>query len=88
MGSFTNGAEVEVKDSQLKIIGEGKIKKCVDHVEQITFSGEFSTKKRQKVFYVTGRAVFDLNDNMLRLIETAPGIDLRRISLLRWDSDL
>ena len=77
-GSFTNGAEVEIKDGQLKIVKEGKIKKCVDRVEQITFSGEFAAKKKQNVYYVTERAVFDLKDNRLRLIETAPGIDLEK----------
>ena len=77
-GSFTNGAEVEIKDGQLKIEREGKIKKCVDKVEQITFSGEFAARKKQKVYYITERAVFDLKDNRLRLIETAPGTDLEK----------
>ncbi len=77
-GSFTNGAEVEIKDGKLKILKEGKTKKLVDHVEQITFSGEFATRKKQKVFYVTERAVFDLKDNRLRLIEIAPGIDMEK----------
>jgi propionate CoA-transferase len=77
--TFTNGGlEVNVQDGQLKIIREGKNKKFVTNVEQITFSGSYASKHQKPVFYVTERAVFELSSNGLILTEIAPGIDLER----------
>lgn len=76
IGTFTVGSEVEVRDGKLKIVKEGKRKKLVKDVEQITFSAEYARDVGQKVLYVTERAVFELRDEGLTLIEVAPGIDL------------
>lgn len=78
-GTFTSGGlEVEILDGKIKILQEGKTKKLVKNVEQITYSGRYARKAGQKVLYITERAVFDLVEDGLRLIEIAPGIDLER----------
>lgn len=77
-GTFTaGGLKVNVADGKLTIIQEGKAKKFKKKVQQITFSGAYATKSKQQVLYVTERAVFELLNGKLTLIEIAPGIDLQ-----------
>lgn len=83
MGTFTNGLKVEVENNELTIIDHGETRKIINDVEQITFSGKFATENNLPVLYVTERAVFDVENGQLRLIEIAPGIDLER-DVLRW----
>ncbi len=76
-GTFTaGGLKVEVKDGKLKILEEGRSKKFVKRVEQITFSGTYAAMRSQPVIYVTERCVFQLTLQGLELIEIAPGIDI------------
>ncbi|MTI46675.1 MAG: acyl CoA:acetate/3-ketoacid CoA transferase [Firmicutes bacterium] len=78
-GTFTaGGLQIEIADGNLNIKKEGKIKKFIDKVEQITFSGEYAAEKGQKVLYITERAVFELSKEGLVLTEIAPGIDLQK----------
>ena len=78
-GTFTaGGLEVEVKDGKLSIVQEGKFKKFVEHVDQISYSGKYARKVGQPAVYVTERAVFSLEKEGLTLIEIAPGIDLEK----------
>jgi propionate CoA-transferase len=75
LGTFTNGdLQTKIHDGKLIIIKEGNIKKFVKNVEQITFSGEYSIKNNQIVFWITERCVFRLSKLGLVLIEIAPGI--------------
>jgi len=78
-GEFTAGsAQIEVKDGALRILAEGKVRKFVDQVEQITFSGKVSRREGQKVLFVTERCVFKLVPEGLLLTEIAPGVDLEK----------
>ncbi len=70
--------EYEVKEGTIKIIKEGKIKKFVNKLDQITFSGTYASKLGKPVLYVTERAVFSLEKDGLTLIEIAPGMDVEK----------
>jgi propionate CoA-transferase len=85
-GAFTaGGLKVAVADGKLSIAQEGKARKYVRQVEQVTFSGSYATKTRQPVLYITERAVFELQDGQVTLIEVAPGIDIDRDILPHMD---
>jgi propionate CoA-transferase len=76
-GTFTaGGLKIAVADGKLVIKQEGKGKKYVKEVEQVTFSGAYATATKQPVLFITERAVFELQDGIVTLIETAPGIRL------------
>lgn len=79
-GTFTaGGLKIEVKDGKLNIIQEGKVKKFITKVEQITFNGTFERESNsRKVTFVTERAVFELKKEGLTLTEIAPGVDLEK----------
>ena len=85
-GAFTaGGLEVAVENGRLRIVKEGKVKKFVDMVEHITFSGEFARETGQQVLYVTERCVFGLGPQGMELLEVAPGIDVERDILEQMD---
>ncbi len=75
-GTFTaSGLRVSVEDRRLRIVEEGKVRKFVEAVEQVSFSAERARQLGQQVVYITERAVFRLVDDGIELIEVAPGID-------------
>ncbi len=85
-GSFTaGGLKVKVEEGKLTILQEGKAKKFMENVEQITFSGKYAQKVNQPVMYVTERAVFQLTQVGMLLTEIAPGIDLEKDILKLMD---
>ncbi|HMN14908.1 MAG TPA: CoA-transferase [Bellilinea sp.] len=76
-GTFTaGGLETECVDGKLKIVKEGKSRKFVDAVEQVSFSGKFSAGRDQEVRFITERAVFRLIDGEVELVEIADGVSL------------
>jgi propionate CoA-transferase len=85
-GTLTvGGLEVAVEDGRLRIAEEGKTRKFVKEVEQVSFSADRARELRQQVLYVTERAVFCLADKGMALIEVAPGIDVEQEVLGRMD---
>ena len=77
VGTFTcGGLKLEIGDGRLRILEEGKSRKFIPAVEQITFSGHRAQEAGHETLYVTERAVFRLTEKGLRLEEIAPGIDL------------
>ncbi len=79
VGTFTcGGLDVAVEDGRLRIVREGRAKKFISSVEQITFNGEVAAANGQEVYFVTERCVFKLVPQGLELMECAPGIELER----------
>jgi propionate CoA-transferase len=78
-GTFTTeGLKVTAEEGKVKILQEGKKKKFIDHVEQITFSGKYAAKSKKPILYITERAVFKLIGGEVTLVEIAPGINLEK----------
>ena len=76
--TFTaRGLEVGFADGKMQILQEGTQKKLVKQVTQVSFNGEIARRQRQKVHYVTERAVFELRPEGPVLTEIAPGLDLK-----------
>lgn len=85
-GSFTaGGLDIEIVDGKVHIKQEGKVKKFIQEVEQITFSATEALKSHKKVVYVTERAVFELREEGFTLTEIAPGIDLEKDILAQME---
>ena len=85
-GSFTaGGLQITVGDGQVRVVKEGRIKKFVADVEQITFSGAEAARRGQKVCYVTERAVLELIGGRMTLTEIAPGVDLQHDVLAQME---
>jgi propionate CoA-transferase len=86
VGTFTaGGTKVGVDDGKLRIIKEGGIKKFVDKVEQVTFSGNTAIMNKLDVVFITERCVFALTDKGVELTEIAPGVDLEKDILAFMD---
>jgi propionate CoA-transferase len=76
-GFFMAGGQLAVEDGRLRIEKEGKIRKLVDAVEQVSFSGRRAVEQEQDVTYITERCVMRLTRDGIEVTEIAPGVDLR-----------
>jgi len=77
-GYFSAGAKLAIDGGKLKIEKEGKVKKLVEAVEHISFSGPRALQQGQDVTYVTERCVMRLTPKGVAVTEIAPGVDLER----------
>ena len=88
-GYFTaGGLKISLEDGQVSILKEGKARKFVQDVEQISFSGKRAIEQKQNIIYITERCVIRLLDEGLTVTEIAPGIDLERDVLGQADIEL
>ena len=76
-GFYNAGAKMEIVDGKLRIDREGKVKKLVKEVEQISFSGKRGVMQGQDVTYVTERCVMKLTPEGIVVTEIAPGVELQ-----------
>jgi acyl CoA:acetate/3-ketoacid CoA transferase len=76
-GFFNAGAKMEVVDGKLRIGKEGRVKKLVREVEQVSFSGRRGVMQGQDVTYITERCVMRLTREGIVVTEIAPGVELQ-----------
>ncbi|ARQ57928.1 acyl CoA:acetate/3-ketoacid CoA transferase [Rhizobium sophoriradicis] len=76
-GMFNAGAKLSIAGGALVIEREGKLKKLVNEVEHVTFSGRRAIEQGQEIIYVTERCVMKLTPEGIVLTEIAPGVDLQ-----------
>ena len=77
-GTFeAKGADYYIDDKSISIRRYGQVRKLVEEVDQITFSGCQAMASGQKVLCITERAVFEMTPGGMCLRELAPGIDLQ-----------
>ncbi|MGK7396825.1 MAG: acyl CoA:acetate/3-ketoacid CoA transferase [Candidatus Cyclobacteriaceae bacterium M3_2C_046] len=84
-GAFATKGDISVEPQGLKINHPGKHKKFLTKVEQITFNGSLALNRGQEVYYCTERAFFKLERDGLRILEIAPGLDLKKDILEMMD---
>jgi propionate CoA-transferase len=85
-GTFVAGEmQVACHDGELRIVRDGNIRKFVNEVEHVTFSGDVARRSGKPVFYITERCVFRLTRDGLELTEIAPGVDLDKDILGNMD---
>jgi propionate CoA-transferase len=85
-GAFTaGGLRIETGEGSLRIVREGRSRKFVTAVEEVTFNGGLAAAAGQRVLYITERCVFQLMPAGLALVEVAPGIDPERDILALMD---
>jgi propionate CoA-transferase len=82
------GIDPVIEDGRLVIRREGKVRKFVREVEQVSFSGRKAVERGARVVYVTERCVVELRPEGLMVTEVAPGIDLERDVLRQVDIPL
>lgn len=71
-----DGLRIKVEGGKLQILQDGAISKFCQQVQHLTFNGPAASRNGIVVMYITERAVFQLEDGHLKLIEIAPGITL------------
>lgn len=77
--TFTGGGiQVDFSDDGIHIAQEGRFKKLVKKVQQISYNGKLALERGQNMYFVTERAVFKLTQDGPMLIEIAKGADLQR----------
>ncbi|HWL67736.1 MAG TPA: CoA-transferase [Geminicoccus sp.] len=75
-GTFdAKGTSYRHEPGRLVLEAPGQVRKLVEQVREVTFSGHYGRVRGQEVLYVTERAVFRLAPDAIELVEVAPGID-------------
>ena len=88
-GTFTSGGlKIQIREGKVNILKEGKHRKFVNQVQQISFSGEQAIKRGQEVLFVTERGVFELTESGVILVEIAPGVDIEKDIARQMEFDL
>lgn len=86
IGSFTaKGLEIITNEDKISIKREGKIRKFVSDVDQITYPGKLQIENEQVVKIITERCAFQVTNGELVLTEIAPGIELEKDILSHMD---
>lgn len=77
-GTLTGGGlKLAIDPSGLRIQTDGRMRKFVPAVEQVSFNGQQAVANGQEVTFVTERAVFQLTPQGVMLTEIAPRVSLQ-----------
>ena len=77
-GALTGGGlEVAIVDGRVRIEHEGKVRKFVPKVGQISYNGRRGQERGQAVTFITERAVLRMTADGMVMTEIAPGVRLR-----------
>jgi acyl CoA:acetate/3-ketoacid CoA transferase len=76
-GFYNAGAKMDVAGGKLRIDKEGKVRKLVKALDQVSFSGRRGKEQGQEVTYVTERCVLKLARDGIVVTEIAPGVELQ-----------
>ena len=77
--TFTGGGlKTTFSEEGLTIQQEGRFKKLVNQVQQVSYNGKIARKNGQNMYFVTERAVFRMTEEGPMLIEIAKGVDLQK----------
>ena len=88
-GTLTaGGVKYDISEDGMKLTHEGKFKKAVRNVQQVTYNGQLARQKGQNVLYITDLRVCELTGPGLTLGEIAPGIDLKEDILANMEFDV
>ena len=74
----TGGLKERMAGGRLEILQEGRIKRFVDRVEQVTFNAPRALARGHKITVITERGIFSVGNGAFRLEAVAPGIDIGR----------
>lgn len=86
LGTFTAGRpRVAAATGGPGIICTGPVRKFVERIQHMTFSGAHALAHAHEILYITERCVFRLAADGLELVEVAPGIDIERDVLALMD---
>ena len=86
LGTLTSGGlEVSIDHGVVKILKEGVYRRFVSAVQQRTYDRLGGWKRKQRVRFITERAVIEADDKGLVVVEIAPGIDLERDILSNFE---
>lgn len=75
--TWGDGAVVEVRDGEIKVVSPGK-SKFVEKVDEITFNGREALKRGKQVFYATPVGAFRLTPRGMELTHVMPGVDIQK----------
>lgn len=81
----SGGLATAFTQGNLVIEREGRSRKFIKKLDQVSFDGRRAAARGQDVLFVTERAVFRLSERGLHLIEVAPGIDVEKQVLAFMD---
>ena len=87
-GTYTAGARLDIADGRLHIEREGRVRKFVNEVEHVTFSGRRARQTGQNVLVITERCVLRLDPDGWTVIEVAPGVNLEEDVLTQCEFPL
>ena len=86
VGSFTaKGLIVENFNNKVSIVNEGRIRKAVNEVKEITFNPTLHNKKGNKILIITERCSFKVEKGKVILNEVFSGINIKNDILDQMD---